>query len=74
MMKKKIYELPSDELGLALIEREVSLKEYIETKERNDKAIRNYKAILQAYANRIRACESEIESLKEEIKKLKGEE
>lgn len=74
MMKKKIYELPSDELGLALIEREVSLKEYIETKERNDKAIRNYKAILQAYANRIRACESEIENLKEEIKKLKGEE
>lgn len=74
MMKKKIYELPSDELGLALIEREVSLKEYIETKERNDKAIRNYKAIFQAYANRIRACESEIENLKEEIKKLKGEE
>lgn len=74
MMKKKIYELPSDELGLALIEREVSLKQYIETKERNDKAIRNYKAILQAYANRIRACESEIENLKEEIKKLKGEE
>lgn len=73
-MKKKIYELPSDELGLALIEREVSLKEYIETKERNDKAIRNYKAIFQAYANRIRACESEIENLKEEIKKLKGEE
>lgn len=73
-MKKKIYELPSDELGLALIEREVSLKQYIETKERNDKAIRNYKAIFQAYANRIRACESEIESLKEEIKKLKGEE
>ena len=73
-MKKKIYELPSDELGLAFIEREVSLKEYIETKERNDKAIRNYKAILQAYANRIRACESEIENLKEEIKKLKGEE
>ena len=74
MMKKKIYELPSDELGLALIEREVSLKEYIETKERNDKAIRNYKAIFQAYANRIRACESEIENLKQEIKKLKGEE
>lgn len=73
-MKKKIYELPSDELGLALIEREVSLKQYIETKERNDKAIRNYKAIFQAYANRIRACESEIENLKEEIKKLKGEE
>lgn len=73
-MKKKIYELPSDELGLALIEREVSLKEYIETKERNDKAIRNYKAIFQAYANRIRACEIEIENLKEEIKKLKGEE
>ena len=74
MMKKKIYELPSDELGLALIEREVSLTEYIKTKERNDKAIRNYKAILQAYANRIRACESAIESLKAEIKELKGEE
>ena len=73
-MKKKIYELPSDELGLALIEREVNLTQYIETKERNDKAIRNYKAIFQAYANRIRACESEIENLKQEIKKLKGEE
>ena len=33
-MKKKIYELPSDEFGFALIEREVSLAQYIETKER----------------------------------------